>query len=254
MTKEQLLRLLLKEKKILDAKIRAFDRLVDWIPQYTMQTFATSAKEHGLNSSYNDFMASVVIKYDDDGNLIVAQDDQNWLGMAVEDGVPSYSMVAKAFEKGKYKVSKKGFKYKVVPIQIYKDRPQATTHESMLFMRNILPLFEKKPRWKPEIFDTKDPISGTITARQQMDDKRPFARGVYKLRRYQNEQAVAKGYKFGETTQIAIFRTMSEAHPEKFIHPGIQGAHLFKKVISKVDQDILTFWDTFVKQELRRNK
>jgi hypothetical protein len=219
-------------------------KFLAFLPIHFKQTISNLAKER-LDQSRNSFLAGIQIDIQDD-LLIVSVNPNDWLAVHVEAGADGFSMLKTHLSGPKTKVSKAGFKYKVIPLRVWKSTPSAKTDKGMEFY-DILQKVLKNPKYGAKNV-TIDP-SGMPTVKEEVVSKIPEAQGMYRVQKY-GSIADMVGKKKPKHSQLVLFRTISEKSPEKWQHPGIKPANILQDSLKIVETGIMERFDTFIAAEL----
>lgn len=220
-----------------------FDEFAQTLPIYVKQNLQTHAKRK-LDDTYTEYMNAVNVNVSNDV-LIVALDEDNWLANALESGVEPFSM-KETHLRSKYKISKEGYKYKVIPMRVSKKKMGSfesfvqnrremkggdgfVASSDKYYNQKAQAAFDfqskiKKLLVKPKfgVAKTKqDPATGVYVKSQQVISDPSFT-GLYRIQQFNESENAATG-RNPSSTQYVLFRVMSEKPgTAKWEHPGLQ--------------------------------
>lgn len=200
-----------------------------------------------LNHTAANFKNAILVDIQDE-LLVVTIDPKNWLANAVESGKDGWPMVNTHLSGPKVKISKRGYKYKVIPMRVWATSPNAKTDKGLELFDKVKRLL-KKPKFgaqKQTVLNT-----GAVKVSQEVQTDDPSLKGMFRVREYESQSAFLEGKK-PKQSQYVLFRTISEEHPEKFVHPGIAPANILKDAQKAVENQMQPMWDTMIQKELQK--
>lgn len=221
-------------------------KFINYLPIYFKETTGKLAGQR-LNHTAPNFNAAVEIDIQSDV-LVVTLNPKDWLANAVESGADSFPMVRTHLSGSKVKTSKEGYKYKVIPLRVWTTSPSARTDKGQELFEKIQNLL-KKPKFGKQT-QTQNP-NGSVSVRQAVQTDDSALQGMYRVREYASQDALLQGAR-PKQSQYVLFRTISEKHPEKFVHPGIKPANILKDSLTIVENSAEQQWDQMIQSELQK--
>lgn len=221
-------------------------KFLAFLPIFFQQTIGTLAQQR-LNHTRANFLAAVTMDVRDEV-LIVSVNPDDWLAMHVEAGADGWPMTKTHLSGPKTKISKAGYRYKVIPLRVWKKTPSANTEKGKQFWERI-----SEALTKPRYGRARSQVNpdGTVTVRQELLTDIPEARGMYRVMQYATAEAAVQK-KRPTSSQHVLFRTMSERYPQKFVHPGIKPANILTDAHKIVEDGLDEKWKSFVENELSK--
>jgi hypothetical protein len=220
-------------------------KFINDLPYQFKETIGVLASKR-LDHSAANFKESVLWDLEDD-ILIVQLDPDNWLANAVESGANSWPMV-KTHLKNKTKISKEGFKYKVIPLRVWTTSASAKTKTGIDYFNKAKAAL-KKPQFKNQT--QKQGPQGAVIVKEELIAEDAELQGMFRVREFASQQAFLE-QKRPKQTQYVLFRTMSEKYPEKWVHPGIAPANILKDALTLIESELEKRWDTMIQAELQK--
>jgi hypothetical protein len=219
-------------------------KFLAFLPVFFQQTVNLLAQQR-LHHTRTNFQAAVNMDVRDEV-LIVTVNPDDWLATHVESGADEWPMVKTHLQGPKTKISKAGYRYKVIPLKVWKSVPVANTDKADYYWKKI-----SEALTKPRYGKTRSQVNpdGTVTVRQELITSIAEAKGMYRVMQYESSMA-ALSKKKPTSSQHILFRTMSEKHPEKFVHPGIKPANILQDSHKIVEDGLDEKWSGFVQAEL----
>ena len=221
------------------------EKFVEFLPKMIKQHMSVLAQQR-LTTSKDDFLGSITMKGDRD-ILIIALDPDNWLANATESGADPFDIKEGFFKSKKVKVSKSGHRYLVIPITQSKGAKGSNTDKGQLFQSMI-----KKTLTRPKYKSAKHRlnIDGTLDVLQEVITEEKAMQGMYRVQTFSSASAKEKGAKPLNSKHV-MFRVASERFPDKWLHPGIQGAEIFKNTEIWINGIIEATFIEFIENEIQ---
>jgi hypothetical protein len=221
-------------------------KFLGFLPIAIEQHMRTLAQKK-LNTTAENFMDAIQVSTENN-LLVVTLDSDNWLANAVETGADPYDMKEKHLKSPKAKMSKLGFKYMVIPIKVSKNAKGSDTQKGQDYQQLISQALSK-PSFKPP--KNRLGIDGSLSTMEEVVSADPKTKGIYRIRTYESAASREGGGK-PVNSQFIMFRVMSEKHPEKWQHPGLRPAGIFKDTEMWVNSSIGTMLQAFINNELQK--
>jgi hypothetical protein len=228
-----------------DAVEAGVELFVRYLPTMIRNHMKVLAQQR-LHGTKDRFLDS--IKFQGDGEVLIVTMDKDWLALAVETGCDPFDIKVGILNSPKAKISKQGFKYRVVPMgPLTKNAPGSNTEKGQLYQGLIRETLNRPKYGKSK---TKLQMDGTVSVIREIVAKDDKMKGMYRIDTYANNIAKESGQKPLSSKNV-LFRVVSEKRPEAFLHPGIKPANIFKDTeayINAVAPDMLAkFIDDEVK-------
>jgi hypothetical protein len=219
---------------------------INFLPTYFKQTAGKIAQQR-LDHSAANFKNAILVDIQDD-LLVVTLDPKDWLANAVETGVDSFAMVDSHLKGPKTKTSKRGFKYKVIPMRVWTTSPSAKTDKGQELFEKVKQLL-KKPKFGGQKQTALS--NGALKVSQEVQTDDSDLKGMYRVREYESQSAFLEGKKPTQS-QYVLFRTISSEHPEKFVHPGIKPGNILKDAKTTLENEMEPKWNQMIDSELQK--
>lgn len=233
-------------EKYTNAIIVGTNKFLGFLPVAIEQHMRTLAQKK-LNTSADAFIDSIQVSTESN-LLIVTLDPDNWLANAAESGADAYDMKIGHLKSPKAKMSKMGFKYMVIPIKVSKSAKGSDTDKGQEYQQLITEALNK-PSFKTA--KTKLGIDGSLSVSEEVNSNNPKTKGIYRIRTYESAASRESGAR-AVNSQFVMFRVMSEKHPEKWQHPGIRPAGIFKDTEMWINSSISGMLQAFINHELEK--
>lgn len=231
-------------EKYTEAVILGTQKFVSFLPIMVHQQIENLAGQR-LNSTRDRFLQAIQ-QEEKDNLLIITVDPEDWVAVAVEAGASPFDMKAKHLNSPKAKVSKEGFRYMVIPMGKKKNAHPGNNQKGM-FWQDIINKELTKPKFKPAKMSLG--IDGNLRVMEEVINKSQLARGLYRTRTFKDSQSFHSGGRASSSSYV-MFRVMSEKFPEKWQHPGIAPANIFKDTEAWLMQNIAGSYTQFINNEL----
>lgn len=243
---KELLKIVEQMNNYAEALNRGVDKFIRAVPIYTKQQLKAETNKR-LNSTADHFLDHAKVKMSN-YILIVELDQDDWLTMALESGIGAFDMKAKMLASAKSKVSKKGYRYRVIPLGKQKGADGGSTEKGQEFQKKINEVLDKP---KFGIKKLKTLMTGAIQESQQILTDDPMVKGLYRTRKFESAAAYHGG-KSKPRWDHVMFRVMSE-NPEargQWIHPGIKPANILRAVDTWLGQNLEPLLESFLDAEI----
>lgn len=206
---------------------KTVNNLKQAVKQLSQNVYAEADRLAGnkLHSSAEMYRSS--LKYQSFSNdVYVVYLDPSTPAKYFEDGWSSFDMKAGLLNGPKARLSPKGTKYNIVPLQ---QKPFSKTKSSSLVDTRgaILKIIQDKSIKK----EIKEFDNGNVSVTTYQGIENPMLKGLTKI---------TKSYQNAKQSQYFIFRVVSsKSDPSSWIHPGFQpGAQIFKELEFYVVENI----------------
>lgn len=232
-------------EKYTTAVITGTQKFISFLPIMINQHIETLAQQR-LTTTRERFTNAISTKTEG-GLLVITVDPEDWLAISVESGADPFDMKTKALKSPKAKISKEGFKYMVIPISQSKSAKGSSTEKGQDFQAMITKELTK-PKFKlPKM---KLGIDGTLSMMEEVIANDPRAKGMYRVKTFKSAKDMASGGRPVRSGYV-MFRVMSEKFPEKWQHPGIKPANIFKDTETWIYQMLPGTFKQFLDNEIR---
>ena len=248
---QELLNIAIFLQQYVDAIQTGINNTAAMLPLLVEQHIETQAKNK-LRSTRDNYLSAVHVRMD---NLVLIAeiDSENWLAVAVEEGVKSWDMNTPPNGKGalagpKAKISKKGYRYVSIPMgKEAGQKPGPMVGERGQRIQEKINEAMKRPQIVPGRLGNLSKLhtkmgskfvagvlpGGQIVESQKIATADPEISGLYRSRVFSNseefyqKQASKRGM---PKWTLTMFRTMSDNPLSKhWIHPGIMGVKIFQE-------------------------
>lgn len=224
------------------------EQTIQVLPAIARQQITAKAKGR-LNSSLEEYLAAINTSYQD-YVFVMELDKDSWLANAVEIGVDGFDMTRGFFNSPKAKMSKEGFKYLHIPIDVDKNKSadSANTAKAQEYQRLIQQVL-RKPKFNNSSVSAK--ADGSVIEIQKLETDVPEMQGMYRSRKFRTADDF-HSKKRGSNFQYMLLRTVSEKGSKtgaRFQHPGIEPANLFKQL----ERDLPELFETMLDDNIREN-
>lgn len=195
-------------------------------------------------TSLNKYLSSINVELSSSGNVIIELDPNDWLSNANEDGVKPWNMMDTHLKSG-YKMSKKGYRYKVIPLNVDKNsskKPKTGSFDdkgdwnqgrgdNSQRMRKKIDSALKNPKWN-SVRTSILPMTGQVKKLSRLDTADGELSGLYKMEKFADAGSMVIGKK-PESSKMVLMRTMTDDPTKgigKWEHPGIIAKEIFPKL------------------------
>ncbi len=184
-----------------------------------------------LTSTLQHYLDAVSVEFKG-ANFVVEIDPDDWLANALEEGVKPWNMMDTHLKNAK--ISKDGYRYKVIPLKIKKGAPvNPNSGDNSKRIQEKLIKALKNPRWnKVGQWGTRTMMDGSIKKMSRLKTEDPDISGLYKIDKFRDVAHMQSGKRSSKTNYM-MFRTMTD-NPKggigKWEHPGIEARHIFPQL------------------------
>lgn len=212
------------------------------------------------------FMNSTSVELSSNGQVVIELDPDDWLSNALEDGTRPYNMMDTHL-RSNYKMSKKGFRYKVIPINVRKGssknmrqgkfddkgkwQPGFTDRSKE--MRTKIDKALKKPKWNT-VRSSLMPMTGRMQKFSQLSTNDPDLKGLFKVETFRDPLHMASRTTPSNSKMI-LFRTISD-NPKggigKWEHPGLIAREIFPRLSNWLDGPGEVLLEKIIENELSK--
>lgn len=181
--------------------------------------------------------------------LVVELDRDSWIANAVESGIGSFDMKAGHLKSNKAKISKKGYRYMVIPIGQDPNR-MAKTDSGKEFQQKVKQALSLK---KFGIKKLRADVNGTVFETQEVLSDNGLD-GFYRYRKYDSIESYHENKNKKGQWQYVLFRVMSENPDSKstWQHPGIQPVHIFRETERFINENAAKMIEGFIDAEIEK--
>lgn len=224
-----------------------FNKFVQSSPVFVKQHIEKLAKRK-LSSTRDAYIEAVKSKLSKNV-LVVELDRESWIANAVESGISDFDMKAGHLKSPKAKMSKKGYRYMVIPIG--KDPSiSPKTEKGQEFQQKVKQALAQK---KFGIKKLKADVNGGVFETQEVLSDVGLD-GFYRYRKFESIDSYHQNKNKKQQWQYVLFRVMSE-NPEsksKWQHPGIQPVHIFKETERFFNENATKMIEGFIDAEIEK--
>jgi hypothetical protein len=183
--------------------------------------------------------------------LVFELDEDDWLANAVEDGAPGWDMKKTHLKGPKVKTSKKGYKYRVIPMEKTKGYKPGT-EKGEAYQVKIEEALKSLPTLGVGAKKLQVMMGGKVRETQKINSLDPMLGGFYRTREFQNKEEFHAGKKKPKW-QYVMFRVMSEnpSQKDKWLHPGVNPNYFLKQTESWIDANFPKILDNMIEKELK---
>lgn len=271
---KEIFELINRTKMLRDSLQSAVNKYPGHVLQNTNAFIRKKAGEK-LKSTQAAYLAAVKLKIEQGGILVVSLKGDSWIANAVENGIDSFNMKRGLLDnptnKELVKISKKGYKYRSIPLGIDPTRKGGTA-KSQEYQQNLSDLLDNHAAVSGKFDD--HPAFGNSRAielgkdqsgrdrgvreTQKFNGADPVMRGLHRFRDFESRQAMDAFKKKGGNApwKYALFRTVSENPFSEtgatWDHPGIKPANILKATSSMLDDKLESMLYDLIKSECNR--
>jgi hypothetical protein len=222
----------------------ALDRTVEYLPVATKQRIMGQAFKK-LNTTAVEYITAVDVQLKGDV-LLVEIDPDNWIANAVESGADPFNMKETHLNGPNTRISKKGFRYKIIPIGKDPNRKGPNTEKGQKYQKMVQDAL-KTPSFGRTFLNYLP--NGKMAELQEVVSGNPMLSGFYRTRVYDNAQDMKSNKK---KWSYVLFRVMSEnpASISKWEHPGIKPQHFLKDTERWLHNNLTDVFEAFVAEEM----
>lgn len=224
------------------------NQLMRQAPLLVSQQMESLASQR-LDSTEQHYMSAIMTRTENAGTIYIIEiDPEDWLANALETGVDGWDMHKTHLRGAKVRISRDGYRYKVIPISPAKGEAgtETGTHYKWLIQMALknATYGEAKIKVNPD---------GSLQTRQQLMTDIPEARGLYRTQRWRSAEHLMTR-KNALATTFVQFRVISE-HPKnahKWQHPGIQPVMIFPELQRWVDRELPNIASAIFDEEIKK--
>lgn len=219
------------------------------VPLITKQHISTLARNK-LQSSRETYLNA--LKVDMTNYVLVFElDEDDWLANAVEDGAPGWDMKKTHLKGPKVKTSKKGFKYRVIPMEKTKGYKPGT-EKGEAYQEKIEQALKNLPTLGVGAKKLQVLMGGKVRESQKINSLDPMLGGFYRTREFASKEEFHAGKKKPKW-QYVMFRVMSEnpSQKDKWLHPGVQPSYILRETETWIDANFPKMLEKAIDQELK---
>ena len=201
------------------------------------------------------YLNATSVDIDGSGNVIVELDPTDWLVNAMEDGISAFDM-KETHLKSNYKLSKSGYRYKVIPLNVEKGASKNTNGRHSEKSQNIRQSIDKALK-KPEWTNTRTSILPNTNQGQKISRLKtldPQLSGLYKIEKFADAGSMTTGGK-ASGSKMVMFRMMTDDPVKsagKWQHPGFEAKDIFSKLEVWLDSAGEALLEEILENELEK--
>lgn len=223
----------------------ALERTIEYLPTITKGKITDQAFKK-LHSTKFEYISAVDVELKGD-TLVVEIDPDNWIANAVESGADPFNMKETHLNGPKTRISRQGFRYKIIPIGKDPNHPGPGTEKGKMYQEAVKKALEKPVLGRAFI---KHLPGGKIAEMQEVLSGNPMLSGFYKTRVHDSAEDMSKNKQ--KKWSYVLFRVISEKPTSvaKWDHPGIRPQHILKDTERWLHNNLPDIFDAFVQEEL----
>jgi hypothetical protein len=224
-----------------------FKKFIQASPVFIRQYMERQARKK-LNSTRDAYIEAIKTQLTNNV-LVVELDKSSWIANAVEKGVSEFDMKVKHLQSPKAKISKKGYRFMVIPIGKDPSSEGGKTEKSKEFQKKIKQALEAK---KFGITKLKAQVGGGIFETQKVLSDNGLD-GFYRYRKHESFEAYHAKKNKGQW-QYVLFRVMSENPKSQstWHHPGIEPVNIFKDTEKFINENASKMLEGFIDAEIEK--
>jgi hypothetical protein len=228
---KELLDLVAYAERYASAIQRGFDKFVASYPVILQQQLKSIATRK-LHTTKQQYLDAIQSKMQEEYVLVIELDKDAWLANALEKGCSPFDMKEGHLKSPKAKISKEGFRYRVIPISKDKSGGSASSNPKSQALKQKIQDVLIKPKFA--FRKLKLHMDGSVSTSEAVKTNDPDIKGLYRIRHYKTP-ALAEA-KQGSTSYV-MFRVMSEKPGSaEWMHPGLPGVNCFRDLDLFINQ------------------
>jgi hypothetical protein len=216
------------------------------------------------------YLSAINVDIKGSGVVVIELSPDPWLPNAIESGAKPWNMIDTHL-RSNYKVSKQGYRYKVLPMKAGKNsgtfmnpttgkrEPNRDYTQRAKEIREDVNKALKAPKWKA-VRTSPLKNTGQVQKLSKLDTKNDAfpklkefnSLGLYKVETFKDSAHAASGSPPSKKPQYLMFRTITD-NPAKssglWNHPGILPRDIFTKLDNSLQRDLSKYIDDIIEAE-----